>query len=58
MDGTTIATLVGNVGVAGAIAVYMVWWVTRKLNSKIDRLNASIEKLTDTINTLIDKIED
>jgi hypothetical protein len=31
------------------IAAYLVWWMTKKLNGKFDKLTAAVEKLSDNI---------
>ena len=45
----TPAEEVVNLGVAAGIAVYLVYWVTSKLNSKLDRLAEAMERLADRI---------
>lgn len=35
------------------IAAYLVWWMTRKLNGKFDRLTGSVERLNENIETLL-----
>ncbi len=47
---------VANYGLAIVIAGYLVWWVTNKLNSKLDRLTQSIENLNQTIQHLIEEV--
>lgn len=39
----------GGIGIAG----YLVYWLTRKLNGKFDRLTTSVEKLNDSIESLV-----
>lgn len=36
-----------------AIAAYLIYWVTKKLNGKFDRLADSVEKLNENIEVLI-----
>ena len=47
---------VSTYGVGIAIAVYLVWWVTTKLNGKLDRLAQSTDKLSDKIDELRNEI--
>ena len=39
-----------------AMAAYLVFWLTRKLNGKFDRLADSVEKLNHNIETLVAKV--
>ncbi len=51
-----IVSLIANYGVAVAISVYLVYWITTKLNSKLDELTKQIEKLNmniEKLNTLL-----
>ena len=59
MNGVDILTWVSQYGVAIAIAGYLVYWITNKLNSKIEDLkNAVIElsKNVQSLNTNIEKL--
>jgi len=55
-DVTIISNLL-NLGVASAIAIYLVYYVTQRLNSKIDELTSTIRQLNDSIQKLIYKLE-
>ena len=46
-----------NYGLAVVIAGYLVWWITKKLNSKLDTLTQNIAQLNTNIERLIDKLE-
>lgn len=47
-----------NYGLAGFLAVYLVYFITGKLNRKLDKLIERIEKLDNSINKLIIIIEE
>jgi len=55
-DVTILSNLI-NLGVASAIAVYLVYYLTQRLNSKIDELTSTIKQLNDSIQKLIYKLE-
>ena len=46
-------TLFLNLGLAGFLSVYLVYFVTNKLNSKLDNLAEKIDKLSDSIEKLL-----
>ena len=50
-------TDVANYGLAVVIAVYLVWWVTKNLNSKLDRLAQNMEQLNNNMKQLSLSIE-
>jgi len=52
-----ITDLITNLGIPGAIAIYLVWWVTKSLNSKLDSLTSEITKLRESITQLRESIE-
>ena len=54
---TSFFELIANYGLALVISVYLVWWITSRLNGKIDRLANSLDKLNESINRLIYEIE-
>ncbi|RLG74350.1 MAG: hypothetical protein DRO23_07000 [Thermoprotei archaeon] len=39
-------------GLAVAIAIYLVWWITNRLDKKLDDLTNAIKELSNAINTL------
>lgn len=39
-------------GLAVAIAIYLVWWITNRLDRKLDDLTNAIKELSNAINTL------
>lgn len=53
---SSIFELIANYGLALVISVYLIWWVTSKLNGKIDRLVNSIDELNENIKHLIYKL--
>jgi len=44
--------LITTNGLAVAIAVYLVYWITNKLDRRIEKLTEAINKLTEAVNTL------
>jgi len=46
-------TLFLNLGLAGFLSVYLVYFITNKLNSKLDNLAEKIDKLSDSIEKLL-----
>lgn len=44
--------LITTNGLAVAIAVYLVYWITNKLDKRIEKLTEAINKLTEAVNTL------
>jgi len=42
-----------NYGIAGFLAVYLTYFITNKLNSKLDRLADKIDKLNNSIEKLV-----
>ncbi|RLG80408.1 MAG: hypothetical protein DRO40_11245 [Thermoprotei archaeon] len=42
-----------NYGIAGFLAVYLTYFITNKLNSKLDRLADKIGKLNNSIEKLV-----
>ena len=53
---SSLMMLATNQTFAIVIAAYLIWWVTRKLNGKLDRLAISIEKLNSNIELLVSVI--
>jgi hypothetical protein len=43
------ARLLGLVGVPGAIAFYLVWWVTAAIGAKLDRIIQLLEQIARTL---------
>ncbi len=39
------ARLVGVIGIPGAIAFYLVWWMTQTLGAKLDRVIQLLEQI-------------
>jgi len=52
-----IADLVLQYGIAAGIAVYLVWWVTSRLERSLDDLNSTIKELGDKIDRLTVVVE-
>ena len=46
-------TLFLNYGIAGFLCVYLVYFITNKLNSKLDSLAEKIDKLSNNIEKLL-----
>jgi len=46
-------TIFLNYGIAGFLAVYLVYFITNRLNSKLDNLAEKIDKLSDNIEKLL-----
>jgi len=46
-------TLFLNLGLAGFLSIYLVYFITNKLNSKLDNLAENIDKLSDSIEKLL-----
>jgi len=44
--------LVGTYGIAGAIAIYMVYWATNRLDRNIRELKGAVDKLREAIENL------
>lgn len=40
-----IVDLLANQGLAVAIAIYLIWWVTTRLSAKLDSINDKLEKI-------------
>jgi len=45
MDFTEIIAIIANQGVAIAIAIYLVWWVTTRLSAKLDSIEDKLEQI-------------
>jgi hypothetical protein len=43
------ARLVGVVGIPGAIAFYLVWWVTKSLGERLDRIIQLLDEIARTV---------
>lgn len=52
-----IWNIIANQGVAVFIAIYLIYFITKKLNSKLDRLIESIQVLNNNIEKLIIEIK-
>lgn len=48
--------MITNQTFAIVIATYLVWWITKKLNGKMDKLANSIDRLNMNIEALINVI--
>ena len=46
-----------NLGFSIAVAGYLIWWITKKLNSKLDRIARSLDELNRNIDKLIEVIK-
>lgn len=64
MDLTQLLTLAANSGVAVTIAIYLVWWVTKKVSNelgkitrKLNTINLNTVKLIERINRVIEELE-
>jgi hypothetical protein len=57
MDLDTIGKFVVTVGLPSACTLYFVWWLTQKLNGKLDSLNAKLATNTDEIKANSAKID-
>ncbi len=53
MDISIDPTLFLNLGLAGFLSIYLVWFITNKLNAKLDKLIEKIDKLSDSIEKLL-----
>ena len=49
--------LVANLGFAVGIGTYLVYWMTTRLNGKMDKLSNGIEKLNENVNKLNNNVE-
>ena len=52
-----ITTLIAQIGLPGAIAVYLIWWITKTLNGNLKELVKSNRELKDAIYELKHEIE-
>jgi hypothetical protein len=43
------ARLVGVVGVPGAMAFYLIWWVTQSLGGRLDRIIQLLDEIARTV---------
>jgi len=50
-------TIFLNYGLGAFIAVYLVYWVTKSLNGKLDKLKESLDSLKESIDRLRAVIE-
>jgi hypothetical protein len=41
--------LVGVVGIPGAIAFYLIWWVTQSLGGRLDRIIQLLDEIARTV---------
>lgn len=48
-----IIQIISNIGIPGGIAVYLVWWITNKLNSKLDRLVNELSRLNSNLERMV-----
>jgi hypothetical protein len=44
------ARLVGLIGVPGAIAFYLIWWLTQTLDARLARIIALLEQIARAVN--------
>jgi len=52
MMDTAWITAVSNLGLGAVVTIYLVWWITRKLNGKLDRLATALDKLNENMERL------
>jgi hypothetical protein len=45
--------LLGLVGIPGAIAIYLVWWLTQALIQKLDRIIQLLEQISWTLRVTV-----
>ena len=57
MDLDAIGKFIISVGAPTAAMSYLIWWITKKLNGKIDSLNAKIATNTDEIKVNSARVE-
>jgi len=50
-------TAITNLGLAVALTIYLVYYITQKLSGKIDNLADKIDKLNSNIEKLIARLE-
>jgi len=50
-------SLLATYGVPIVLSVYLVYWITNKLNGKLEKLSTTMEDLSRNIQRLIDIIE-
>ena len=55
VDGLT--QLISTLGIGGGIAVYLVMWMTRNFNGKMNKMIEKIEELNEKIEKLNNNIE-
>ena len=47
-----------NTGVASAIAAYMVWWVTRRLNGRLERVAEKLDTVLEREERILDALRE
>ena len=52
----SLVELVSNTVFPVAVATFLLWWVTSKLNGKLDRLGDAINDLKEVLEELVDKV--
>lgn len=55
MEVDAVGRFIATVGIPGALAIYLVRWVTGNLNGKLDRLTQSMDRLADRIEQLVER---
>lgn len=53
-----LATSVANLGFATASAAYLLWWVTKRLNSKLQRIVDELSEANKTLTLVTDKLDE
>jgi len=51
-DMEALLMAIANIGVGATISLYLVYWITKKLNGKIERLANALEELNRNIERL------
>lgn len=58
MNDISVIQSIVNIGIASGIAVYLVFWITKSLNGKLNDLKNEISKLNTNIEKLIYILEE
>lgn len=56
-DFQQLFSLIATYGVPIVLSVYLVYWITSRLNSKLDKLISAFNELNNNIVRLIEKID-
>jgi len=57
MELESFLNAVATYGVPIVLSIYLVYWITTKLNSKLDALVSAVKELNNNIIRLIEKLE-